>query len=260
LPPSWYYHELGRDKEAEPLLNRALAIQQKALRRSGASPLTDQNVAIVLAPLATIYRDQGRYADAEKLYLQALALKEKWFGRDHFTLAPHLNDLALLYRKLGRYAEAEALYKRSLVILERTNGPDAPGTVHALNDLTLIYDEQRRYTDALPLIRESMARRSATTEAALPALFGAQAGGLITASQALDDSLNVVQRANQSSTGDALKALAVRLSSGSDRLAELVRRDQDLAAEAKGLDKRLIAAVSAAPSQRDAGTERSIRD
>ena len=41
-----------------------------------------------------------------------------------------------------------------------------------------------------------------------------------------------------------MNKLAVRLAAGTDRLAELVRRDQDLAAEAEALDKAIVAAVS----------------
>jgi len=40
--------------------------------------------------------------------------------------------------------------------------------------------------------------------------------------------------------------LAVRLAAGSDHLAELVRRDQELAAEAEALDKTIVAALSRA--------------
>ena len=41
-----------------------------------------------------------------------------------------------------------------------------------------------------------------------------------------------------------MNKLAVRLAAGSDHLAELVRRDQDLSSEAETLDKAIIAAVS----------------
>jgi hypothetical protein len=43
--------------------------------------------------------------------------------------------------------------------------------------------------------------------------------------------LNVVQRASQTSAAAAVNKPAIRLSAGSDRLAQLVRKDQDLAAE-----------------------------
>ena len=87
-----------------------------------------------------------------------------------------------------------------------------------------------------------------------------KAAKLIAADEAIDDGLNVVQRASQTAAGEALNALAVRFSAGNDRLAQLVRRDQDLAGEAANLDKAIIAAVSNEPSKRDAAAEQRIRD
>src|SRR5262249_21881380 len=77
---------------------------------------------------------------------------------------------------------------------------------------------------------------------------------------ALDDGLNVAQRASQSSAAAAVNKLAVRLSAGSDRLSQLIRKDQDLAAEAETLDKTIIAAVAKEPAQRDSAAEQRIRD
>ena len=57
-----------------------------------------------------------------------------------------------------------------------------------------------------------------------------------------------------------MNKLAVRLAAGNDRLAQLVRRDQDLAAEAERLDKAILAAVSRAKSQRDAAAEQRSRE
>jgi hypothetical protein len=58
----------------------------------------------------------------------------------------------------------------------------------------------------------------------------------------------VAQRGSQSAAASAVNKLAVRLAAGSDRLAELVRRDQDLASEADRLDKAVIA-VSPRPDR-----------
>ena len=55
------------------------------------------------------------------------------------------------------------------------------------------------------------------------------------------------------------KALDEALAAGSDRLAELVRRDQDLGTEADALDKAIIAAVSKLSAQRDAAAEQRNR-
>ena len=66
--------------------------------------------------LAVLYKEQGRYAEAEPLYKRALSICEKALGPDHPFVAQSLNNLAELYAIQGRYAEAEPLFKRSLAI------------------------------------------------------------------------------------------------------------------------------------------------
>ncbi len=248
------YHMQQRYAEAERLYKRSLAIDEKSL---GLEHPAD---ATLLNNLATLYQDERRYADAEPLFKRSLAIRETAFGPDHPDVAQSLNNLARLYYDQGRYADTEPLFKRSLAIYESALGPDHPDVALALNNLASFYDEQGRYADALPLIRATITNKTASTSPALPILLGAQTAKLITADEAIDDSLNVVQRASQTAAGEALNALAVRFSAGSGRLAQLVRRDQDLAAEAANLDKAIIAAVSNNPSNRDAAVEQRIRD
>jgi tetratricopeptide (TPR) repeat protein len=65
----------------QPLYKRALAIDEKALGPEHPA------VAIRLSNLATLYNDQGRYAEAEPLYKRALAISEKVFGPEHLDVA-----------------------------------------------------------------------------------------------------------------------------------------------------------------------------
>jgi CHAT domain-containing protein len=171
-----------------------------------------------------------------------------------------LNNLAALYWKHGRYAEAKPLDERALAIREKALGTHHPAVALSLNNLASVYYKQGRYADALPLVRRTIADTTAATWAALPVLFGAQAGKLISANEAIQDGLYVVQRASQTAAGKALNALAVRFSAGADRLAKLVRRDQDLANEAAKLDRAIIARISGEPSKRDDSEEQQIRD
>jgi len=99
----------------------------------------------------------------------------------------------------------------------------------------------------------------AQARVALPVLFEAQRAHLLPAERAVDEALDAIQRGSQSSAASAVNKLAVRLAAGSDRLAELVRRDQDLAAEAEALDKSIVAAVSRERSKRDAAAEQRAR-
>lgn len=56
-------------------------------------------------------RQEGRYAEAEKAYLLAVAEAEK-FGPEDRRLAWSLDELAAAYHDTGRLSEAESLYRR----------------------------------------------------------------------------------------------------------------------------------------------------
>lgn len=123
-----------------------------------------------------------------------------------------------------------------------------------------MYANEDRFADALALVQTAIAHRAAFTSAALPVLYGAKTESLLPNETALDDGLNVIQRALQTSAGSALNALEARFSAGSDRLADLVRKDQDLAAEAANLDKALISTAAQDSSRREPVVEQKMRD
>lgn len=248
------YEQRGRYADAEPLFKRSLLIREKALGRD------HPDVGQSLNNLATLYERQGRHADAEPLFKRSLAIDERALGPDHPAVATLLNNLGQVYRSEGRAADAEPLIKRSLSIRERAFGPDHPDVGLSLNNLAALYRAEDRYPDALPLVERTVATGRAQPSVGLPVLFGAQRQQLISSGQALDDALNVVQRGAQSSAASAVNKLAVRLAAGNDPLAQLVRKDQDLATEAEALDKAIIAAVSKDPSQRDAAAEQRTRE
>jgi CHAT domain-containing protein/Tfp pilus assembly protein PilF len=249
-----FYQLTGRFTDSEQLARRALSITEKTLGPD------HPRVAVSLNSLALLYWKRGRYAEAEPLYRRSLAIREKVLGPDHPYVADSLNNLAVLYFDQGRYAEAEPLYKRSLATYEKTLSPEHPNVAKSLNHLVSLYTAQNRYAEALPLAQRLIAHGGGQPAVVLPVLVGAERNGLIAPEMALDDSLSVVQRAAQTSAASAINKLGVRLATGSDRLAQLVRRDQDLTLEADGLDKAILAAVSKEPSRRDAASEQRTRD
>jgi len=248
------YNAEGRNAEAEALYKRSLAIREKALGSE------HPDVAGSLSNIAVLYESEGRFADAEPLAKRALAIDEKTFGPDHPEVGHLVSNLAEIDREMAHFADSEPLFKRALAIREKALGPEHPGVAETLNHFAWLYLNQQRYTDALPLLQRLVDSKQALPFIALPVLFGAQQSNLMPAESALDESLNVVQHATQSSTAAAIRQLAVRLSAGTDRLGQLVRRDQDLAAEAQALDKALLEAVSQASTKRDAAAEDRQRD
>ena len=248
------YEKQDRHANSEPLFRRSLAIYEKALGPEHPA------VATLLNNLGQVEKVQGRYADAEPLIKRSLAIREKVLGRDHPDVARSLNNLADLYERQGHYADAEPLYRRAVAIREGALGFDHPDLAASLNNLASLYQAEGRTADALPIVERTIASGRAQLRVALPVLFAAQRQQLIPAEKALDDALNAVQHGAQSSAASAVNKLAVRLAAGNDRLAQLVRRDQDLAGEAEALDKAIIAAVSKEKSMRDAAAEQRGRD
>ena len=138
---------VARYKEAETLLRSSLT----TLGQDGPSG------AMRLNTLGNVYRNQGRYKEAEPLYERALAIHEKALGPEHPDTAQSLNNLAVLYRSQGRYEEAEPLYERALAIYEQALGPEHPSPAASLNNLAVLNYSQGRYEEAEPLYERALA-------------------------------------------------------------------------------------------------------
>jgi tetratricopeptide (TPR) repeat protein len=191
----YYLTESAQYEQAEPLLQHALDIRERALgpdhpntatslnnlaalywaqgKFEQAEPLQERSLAITekslgldhpdvairLNVLALLYSGQGKYELAEPLYLHALTISEKILGPDHPTVATRLNNLALLYKDQGKYAEAEPLYQRAIAIDEKTLGPEHPQLATHLNNLASLYQAQGKYDLAEPLFQRAQAIR-----------------------------------------------------------------------------------------------------
>lgn len=57
---------------------------------------------LTLANLATLYREQKKYEQAEHLYQQVPSLRERILGPEHPELAKALHDFAVLREAQGR--------------------------------------------------------------------------------------------------------------------------------------------------------------
>ncbi len=73
--------------------------------------------------LAMLYQAQGKYAEAEPLYVRVLAILEKALGPEHPDLAESLKNYAALLQKMGREAEAAKMEARALAIRKPKSPP-----------------------------------------------------------------------------------------------------------------------------------------
>jgi CHAT domain-containing protein len=272
------YVEMSRYDEAESLYRRALAVTAKeraAATRDEQRKGADYNAATLSVGLAAIYRHQGRFAEAIPLLQQALTTREKERGAD-FTVVETLADLGNVYRQLGRMGEAASLYQRAVVMSERALAPDHPAAARVLDGRAVflaatgdlkgaLASSRQAVSIASKLLGRSTGAGSAFELAPLRQYFDSNldilhqaAAQKVAGADAAPEAFEVAQWANQSAAATALGQLAARLASGSDGLAQLVRAQQDAAAEQRGLDKTLLEEL-AKPAEQRGVREQSLR-
>lgn len=98
--------------------------------------------------LGTLYKHQGKHAEAKEMYVRAVRGKEKALGPDHPSIFDTAHNLAILYTVEGSDTEAEETFVRVLGGTERTLGPDHLTTLHTVYELGALYRTQGKYAEA----------------------------------------------------------------------------------------------------------------
>ena len=148
----------GKAAEYQQEQNLAIEYLQKAIKLQREFNL-ELDLATTLNNLARLYKSQGRYEEAEPLYIQALEMRRKLLGEEHPYVAITLNNLARLYKSQGRYEEAEPLYLQALEMKRKLLGEEHPDIATTLNNLAKLYKSQGRYEEAEPLYIQALEMR-----------------------------------------------------------------------------------------------------
>jgi tetratricopeptide (TPR) repeat protein len=192
------YMGLGLYKEARPLLDRAVVQRRafastdpnvlsaslshlgelqtlqanfdqgeksyrEAIAFESAQPPTPQNraaLAISLHGLGVALQRQGRGADAEQSFRQALELQRRVLGPAHPDIARTLQDLAKVIDDDGNLKAATPLMQQALNMQRQLNGaqPD-PGLAETINDMGTLLYEGGNYDAAAKLYLEAIAMK-----------------------------------------------------------------------------------------------------
>ncbi|CAH0024545.1 unnamed protein product [Clonostachys rhizophaga] len=121
---------------------------QKDFLRSNETATSDKAMIDSVHRLGILYRDQGKFSEAEAMYNKALEGKEKALGRDHTSTLSTVNNLGLVYRDQGKLSEAEAMYNRALEGKEKALERDHASTLNTVNNLGLLYKNQGKLGEA----------------------------------------------------------------------------------------------------------------
>jgi tetratricopeptide (TPR) repeat protein len=65
-----------------------------------------------MSNVGVLYRNQGRYAEAESILSKTLEVRRRVLGEAHFDTLVSMHNLAAVYRDAEKYAQAEPLFTR----------------------------------------------------------------------------------------------------------------------------------------------------
>jgi CHAT domain-containing protein/Tfp pilus assembly protein PilF len=258
----------GRHDDGEPLLRQALAIEEQVTGRDSIT------VARTLNALAVLESRAGLKNEGEIFFRQALAIRKARLGERHPDTATSYNNLAAILDLQNKAREAEASARRGLEIRNALLPPFHPDIAASKMTLARILSRRPKgLPEAFTLARDAMhvarARRApaqadqgrtvfseqsaralgardplsaafstfltlaATTSETSSANFGALRAEAFLAAQDLE----------VSQAGLAMAQTAARQAAGTGALAELARKQQDLATRIKVLDAKAVEAV-----------------
>ncbi len=162
------YLKEGKDKEAEPIINRAVELAKQVY---GSDSATTVFFAKNLFP---IYLGKHEIDKAEENARWRLEVNEKKLGPLSPEVADSLFALAQVLDTKQKYSEAEPLYRRALVIDSNVLGNSAP----------LVQDIRRRLDRVQSLLRPQTGKLESARASAFTAV---QAGDYSTALPILKD-------------------------------------------------------------------------
>ncbi len=146
--------DLNNFKSAEKLMKEALTIAETLLKKDAANYIKLQ------INYATILKQQKKFSEAEALYKNAIAIKEKKLGV-HPDLATLKIGLAQLYLEMGKSADAGQLLEDAVAINKKKLGETHPATLSALGIIGNYYRQNGQASKALE-IHQTVAEKRKT--------------------------------------------------------------------------------------------------
>jgi tetratricopeptide (TPR) repeat protein len=144
--------EKGDLNSAITLMRDVLGMQRE-LR--GTEPHPD--LAEAINDLAVWLEERGDYDEAEKLYIEAIAMKRRLLGDKHPEIAMGLANLAGALEDKGDLAGAESNFRQALAMQRELLGEVHPDVASTLNNLAFVQYARGDTRGALATERESLA-------------------------------------------------------------------------------------------------------
>ncbi|KJZ69751.1 hypothetical protein HIM_10862 [Hirsutella minnesotensis 3608] len=98
--------------------------------------------------LARVYNDEGRWGEAEKLFLRVMETSKTKLGADHPDTLTIMANLALTFWNQGLWEKAEKLFLQVMETSKTKLGADHPDTLTIMANLALTFSTQGRWEEA----------------------------------------------------------------------------------------------------------------
>ncbi|KAL3429076.1 hypothetical protein BDV09DRAFT_203329 [Aspergillus tetrazonus] len=142
----WYYYIAASSNITDQLQELAFIL-----------PKDRFNIFKAFHGLGNLYLYQGKLEEAEEMYQQALAGKEKVLGPNHISTLDTTNSLGLLCFDQGKLKEAEEMYQQALAGKEKALGPGHTSTLGIVNNLGNLYKNQGKLKEAEEMYQRALA-------------------------------------------------------------------------------------------------------
>jgi tetratricopeptide (TPR) repeat protein len=139
---AWYISARGNYDLAMQRSEQSLNIRRRFLHRE------DERVLVSMASLASTYRNQGRWREAEELEVQVMETRKRVLGVEHPGTLTSIANLASTFWNQGRWKEAEELQVQVMETRKRVLGVEHPDTLGSIANLALTYGDQGRWKEA----------------------------------------------------------------------------------------------------------------
>jgi tetratricopeptide (TPR) repeat protein len=106
--------------------------------------------------LGALYRNMGKFADAELILAECYQHIKTQLGDDHPDTISSLCNLSSILESQGKYLQAEVLLGQGLASARRLLGDSDPITLTVTSSLADVLSEQQKYADAEPLYRSCL--------------------------------------------------------------------------------------------------------
>ncbi|UVT17475.1 MAG: tetratricopeptide repeat protein [Nitrospira sp.] len=157
------YGTQNREVEAEPLLQRALAINEHAFGWQHPA------VALTLQNLGIIYAAQGNFSEAHDVLSKSLGISLLVFGSTHPRIGSTLRTFATVYALEGDFQEAKRFAANSISVFERALGERHPETTLSMEMMIKLLSIMHREPEAEQLVsRLSRIRQKPTAPIDVP--------------------------------------------------------------------------------------------